>query len=227
MVFRARLNTVPDTGLCPSPPLPVIESWSPRVGRLRGLRVGVAFENPALLTAIGKVEAVNLVALRPDIQTPGPDVMVHDWSVGFDDLTTVAGLIVHLDLVIAGDNEVAHLAAALGRPVWLVRPCIPRWPWMPDREDNPWYPTLRQFPPNAGTAIATALAAISPDAPEDAMFSYANDCYRRENYRAAATGFRQTLALRPDHAGALGNLAITMLILGRPENPGKEIRLPG
>jgi tetratricopeptide (TPR) repeat protein len=214
VLFRARPNNVPDIDLCPQPPLPVIESWSLNVTRLRGLRVGVAFDDPSLLSEIAQVEGVNLVAL-----TGGPWGMdlVHDWSAGFDDMATIAGLIVHLDLVIAGDNEIAHLAGALGRPVWLTSQVTPRWPWMPCREDNPWYPTLRQLPPASATAIATALGQMATDTPEDQTFDYGNDRHRRRDYRAAATGFRQTLALKPDHAGALSNLAITMLTLGRPE----------
>ncbi len=58
---------------------------------------------------------------------------------------------------------------------------------------------------------------FATDTPEDRMFDYANECHRRKDYRAAATSFRQTLALNPNHAGALGNLSITMLMLGRPD----------
>ena len=215
VLFRARPNTVPDTELCPPAPMPLMESWVARLARLRGLRVGVAFDDLALLTTIEAIPGVNLVALRKG--DPARSVLMHDWSEGFDDLAAVAGLIVHLDLVIAGDNVIAHLAAALGRPVWLITPAQPRWPWTPGREDNEWYPTVRQFPPHATAKIAAALAALTTDTPEDQIFEYANDCYRRKDYRAAAASFRQTRALNPNHAGALGNLSITMLMLGRPE----------
>jgi tetratricopeptide (TPR) repeat protein len=215
VLFRARPDNIPDTELCPSAPMPLMEFWVGRLARLRGSRVGVAFDDLALLTAIGAIQGINLVALREG--SPERSVPVHDWSDKFDDLAAVAGLIVHLDLVIAGDNVIAHLAAALGRPVWLIAPERPRWPWIPGREDNEWYPTVRQFPPRSATAIATAVAALATDTPEDRMFDHGNDCHRRKDYRAAATSFRQTLALNPNHAGALGNLSITMLMLGRPD----------
>jgi Flp pilus assembly protein TadD len=211
-LFRARPNNVPDIDLCPWPSRPVIESWSPNVTRLRGLRVGVAFDDPLSRNAIAQVDGANLVALT---SSPWAVERVLDWSAGFDDMAAVAGLIVNLDLVIAGDNAIAHLAGALGRPVWLISPVTPRWPWIPGREDNPWYPTLRQFP--SVSAVATELRQMATDTPENQMFEYGNDRHRARDYRAAATGFRQTLALKPDHAGALGNLAITMLMLGRPE----------
>lgn len=56
-----------------------------------------------------------------------------------------AALIEHLDLVISVDTSVAHLAGALGRPVWIFLPYVPDWRWLLDREDSPWYPTARLF----------------------------------------------------------------------------------
>jgi len=56
-----------------------------------------------------------------------------------------------LDLVITSDTAVAHLAGALGAPVWVALKSAPDWRWMTDRTDNPWYPTMRLFrQPGAG-----------------------------------------------------------------------------
>ena len=51
----------------------------------------------------------------------------------------------HLDLVICCDTAVAHLGGALGVPVWLALPAVPDWRWLLERENSPWYPTLRLF----------------------------------------------------------------------------------
>ena len=61
------------------------------------------------------------------------------------DFADTAALISHLDLVITVDTAVAHLAGALGIPVWLALPLIPDWRWLLEREDSPWYPSMRLF----------------------------------------------------------------------------------
>ena len=61
------------------------------------------------------------------------------------DFATAAGLIATLDLVIAVDAAVAHLAAAMGKPVWLLLPTLPAAPWSVSGEAHPWYPTMRVF----------------------------------------------------------------------------------
>jgi len=50
-----------------------------------------------------------------------------------------------LDLVVVSDSALAHLAGALGVPVWVAVPYVPDWRWLLDREDSPWYPTMRLF----------------------------------------------------------------------------------
>ena len=57
----------------------------------------------------------------------------------------MAALVANLDLVVAVDTAVAHLAGGLGVPVWLAVPLAPDWRWLLERTDSPWYPTLRLF----------------------------------------------------------------------------------
>lgn len=88
---------------------------------------------------------------------------------GFAD---TAAAISQLDLVISVDTSVAHLAGAMGKPVWVLLPYIPDWRWMLDRQDSPWYPTMRLFRqekpgdwagvfPRVATEITAVLAAIA------------------------------------------------------------------
>ena len=60
----------------------------------------------------------------------------------FSDTAAIVSL---LDLVITADTAVAHLAGGLGIPVWLANSAVGEWRWMVDREDSPWYPTMRIF----------------------------------------------------------------------------------
>ncbi len=56
-----------------------------------------------------------------------------------------AAVMKSLDLVVSSDTAIAHLAGALAVPVWLALPMAPDWRWMLDRQDSPWYPTMRLF----------------------------------------------------------------------------------
>jgi len=68
-----------------------------------------------------------------------------------------------LDLVIAVDTAVAHLAGALGRPVWLLSRYDSCWRWLHGRRDSPWYPGLRLYRQPAPGKWAPALAALAAD----------------------------------------------------------------
>ncbi len=56
-----------------------------------------------------------------------------------------AAVIRGLDLVVAPDTAIAHLAGALGAPVWVALQFSPNWRWLLERDDSPWYPTMRLF----------------------------------------------------------------------------------
>jgi ADP-heptose:LPS heptosyltransferase len=93
---------------------------------------------------------VSLVSLQKDApatqtKSPPAGLVVHDWIDEFGDFADTAALVEALDLVISVDTSVAHLAGALGKPVWLLNRFDTDWRWLLDRDDSPWYPTLRQF----------------------------------------------------------------------------------
>jgi FKBP-type peptidyl-prolyl cis-trans isomerase 2 len=68
-----------------------------------------------------------------------------DTAEEIHDFSDTAAIIENLDLVVSIDTAVAHLAGALGKRVWVLLPFVPDWRWMMNREDSPWYPTMRLF----------------------------------------------------------------------------------
>lgn len=68
-----------------------------------------------------------------------------DYTEELKDFADTSALIENLDLVISVDTSVAHLAGALCKLVWRLLPFVPDWRWMLDREDSPWYPSMRLF----------------------------------------------------------------------------------
>ncbi len=68
-----------------------------------------------------------------------------DWTCDIDNFAHTAALIENMDLTITADTAVAHLAGAMGKPVWTLLPYAADWRWLLGREDSPWYPTMRLF----------------------------------------------------------------------------------
>jgi len=146
-----------------------VAAWSRRLVDLEGVRVGLVWagsSRPGLPEAdridrrrsitlrhfakLADVRGVSFVSLQkgqPRSQTlsPPPGLLVHDWTDELHDFGDTAALIECLDLVISVDTSVVHLAAALGKPVWLLNRFDTCWRWLLGRDDSPWYPTLRQF----------------------------------------------------------------------------------
>ncbi len=83
--------------------------------------------------------------------------LVHE---GVGDFADTAALVEMMDLVVAVDTSVAHLAGALGRPTWTLLPFLPDWRWLLGRGDSPWYPTMRLFRQPAAGDWDSVLARV-------------------------------------------------------------------
>jgi hypothetical protein len=99
----------------------------------------------AALAPILAVEDVRFFSLQIGTASGGVLPDVTDLAPELTDFAQTAGAIANLDLVISVDTSVAHLAGAMGKPVWIMLPFVPDWRWLLDREDSPWYPTARLF----------------------------------------------------------------------------------
>jgi hypothetical protein len=121
-----------------------------------GLRIGLAWQSSTFnaqrripladLQPLLSLESCRFVSLQPaapeDNSEPG---LVPDLLQGSGDILQTASLIQTLDLVITVDTMAAHLAGALGKPIWVLLTKCADWRWMMDRDTSPWYPTMRLF----------------------------------------------------------------------------------
>jgi tetratricopeptide (TPR) repeat protein len=83
--------------------------------------------------------------LENQVDAAGATILIDRDVDQLSDMDLFAAQVAAMDLVITIDNSTAHLAGALGVPVWVLLPFAPDWRWMLDREDSPWYPTMRLF----------------------------------------------------------------------------------
>ena len=86
---------------------------------------------------------------------------ITDLGQGFRDFADTAGAVAALDLVIAVDTAVAHLAGALAKPVWTLLSGATDWRWLTDRDDSPWYPTMRLFRQKTADDWPGVVAAVA------------------------------------------------------------------
>jgi Flp pilus assembly protein TadD len=148
-----------------------VEKWRRRMEAMGRPRVGLAWTgsklNPndrnrsfplAALAPLGKAAgaaeaaeagmAASFVSLQKGEERARPGeapMALADWTDELNDFADTAALVENLDLVITADTVVAHLAGAMGKPVWIILQLMPDWRWLLDRADSPWYPTARLF----------------------------------------------------------------------------------
>jgi tetratricopeptide (TPR) repeat protein len=161
-VFGTTVDTVPWAGAYLGAEARAAEQKRrqfPSIGT--GPRVGLAWAGNPRYKA-DRLRSVRVEKLLPLVRKPGitwislqkgeaakqlaglpSDVLVLDGSSGDKDLAETAALVATLDLVITTDTCIAHLAGAMGKPVWILLPHLGDWRWMQERETTPWYPTAR------------------------------------------------------------------------------------
>lgn len=162
LALGTRLDTIPAATAYLRPDPARVALWRDRLGSAHGPRVGLVWSG----STAHKGEAdrsIALARLAPLLDIPaqwhslqkehrahdlhtiaaGATVRRHDASL--EDFADTAALIACMDLVISVDTSVAHLAGALGKPVWIMLPHAPDFRWMIGYADSPWYPPARLF----------------------------------------------------------------------------------
>jgi tetratricopeptide (TPR) repeat protein len=165
-LFKTDLSSVPNQVPYLSAEAKLETAWRARIGT-HGFKIGIAWQgNPvgAIETGrsvplkefvrLSKIPKLRLISLQKHVgldqladlpEGAKIETLGDDFDSGPDAFIDTAAVMNNLDLIITCDTSIAHLAGALGRPAWLALTQVPDWRWMLDREDSPWYPTLRLF----------------------------------------------------------------------------------
>jgi Flp pilus assembly protein TadD len=165
----------------------LVESWRARLGPRRGLRIGLIWAgNPEFKG--DRLRSPGLAAFRPLLDLPrvsiyslqkgagrrdldrcGPlPANVVDLGADIADFADTAAIMENLDLIVSSCTGPAHLAGALGRPVWTVLPFAPDWRWLEHGVCTPWYPTMRLFRQERRGDWAAVMARVAEAVAEEA-----------------------------------------------------------
>jgi Glycosyltransferase family 9 (heptosyltransferase) len=158
-----------------------VEAWRERLGD-DGFRIGICWQgNKASeidagrsfplrhFEGIAKLPDVRLISLQKNdgveqlFDLPPAmkvETLGEDFDASIDAFIDTAAVMETLDLVITSDTAIAHLAGALGRPVWVALKHVPDWRWLLERADSPWYPTMRLFRQRARDDWTGVFAAM-------------------------------------------------------------------
>ena len=191
LVFHTTLDTIPAEVPYIKPDPQLVAHWQqkmppdptrPRVGLVwAGAPANKNDRNRSMslqeLAPLAEIKSARFFSLQKGpaaAQTARPPkgMELIDFTQEFTDFADTAAMTANLDLVIAVDTSVAHLAGAMGRPVWIMIPFMPDWRWLRERSDSPWYPTVKIFRqsrqrkwPEVVQKITEALNAFSPSFP--------------------------------------------------------------
>jgi tetratricopeptide (TPR) repeat protein len=185
LALRTRLDTIPARTPYLAAPEAKACAWRDRFAGHEKRRIGLVWAgNPRKeLPGCNRIDAqrsMEFAQLAPLLEVPGCDFYslqkggvaatqlrdsasrgrVVDWTDELQDFSDTAALVENLDLVIAVDTAVAHLAGALNKPFWLLNRHNTCWRWLRDRADSPWYPTARLFRQDAGRQWDAVVARV-------------------------------------------------------------------
>ncbi|MGR3178198.1 MAG: tetratricopeptide repeat protein, partial [Candidatus Anammoxibacter sp.] len=180
MIFNTTVVSIlPEVGyLKPRPEL--VEEWGKRINS-KAFKVGIVWAgNPdhtndrnrscslsdfTPLTSISGLELYSLQkgAVMDQLLNVPEGITIINLGEQLRDFSDTAAVIVNLDLVISVDTAVVHLAGALGKPIWALLPFVPDWRWMLNREDTPWYPSMRLFRQNERSDWQSVILRVADE----------------------------------------------------------------
>ena len=184
LAFRTRLDTVPAAHSYLSADGAKVSEWKARLGEQIRPRIGLVWSTstpsdkslPLADIVRALPDGFQYVSLQKEVRDADKDVlascsgMLH-FGGELTDFEDTAALCALMDVVVSIDTSVAHLAGAMGKPLWVLLTYVPDWRWLLDRDDSPWYPGARLFRQEGAGDWAGVIDRVraellrSPDAP--------------------------------------------------------------
>lgn len=211
-VIEEREETIPGDGPYLGVDEKLVVEWGKRLSPYQGFRIGVVWQgNPkhqadrrrsfslGELGPLATLSGVDLFSLQKgegknQIDLQKGHVEVTDLGAELETFTETAAVLRNLDLLVTADTAIAHLAGALGAPVWLALPKVPDWRWLLEREDTPWYPGMRLIRQHEAGNWADVFERIA----EELLEKNPERIKRKEpeEYCLAASGFSRLVSAR-------------------------------
>jgi tetratricopeptide (TPR) repeat protein len=177
LAFGTELATIPSPSAYLRAPPRRTEEWRERLRGTRRPRIGLVWSgNPGherdrersipLHTLLPLLDAeATFVGLQKDVRAADAALLKERGDIlplgaGLGDFADTAALVAVLDLVVSVDTSVAHLAGALGKPVWILLTHVPDWRWLLGRTDSPWYASARLFRQDASCTWDGVVARV-------------------------------------------------------------------
>ncbi len=184
LVFDARLDNIPGAVPYLAAEPEKVSAWKSRIDQMApsgNLRVGLSWAGSAehvkdkwrstrleQWTNVLDVPGVSFISLQKQVPEADRAALASekrliDLTPEMGDFSDTAALIQNLDLVLSVDTSVVHLAGALAKPAWVLLQWVPDWRWLLEREDSPWYPTMRLFRQEVRDDYSRPLQRIADD----------------------------------------------------------------
>jgi tetratricopeptide (TPR) repeat protein len=162
LALNTQVDTIPRVVPYLSVPTELSAVWKERLGSKSAPRVGIVWSGSsihkndrnrslAIRDFVPRISnGCQLVSLQKEVRSEDQELLANQNEIlhfggELEDFSDTAALISQMDLVISVDTSVAHLAGAVGKPVWILLPFCADWRWLLERSDSPWYPTARLF----------------------------------------------------------------------------------
>ena len=158
--FGTTIDSIPDTTPYITPNADAVAGWSRRLGARDKFRVGLVWAGRcrppvdvdrrrsftlSTYRPLAGVRDVEFHSLQKGVAVDGNELPIFEFPSEIEDFWDLVPLVDNLDLIISADTAVAHLAGAMGKPVWVLSRYDACWRWLFDRADTPWYRTMRIF----------------------------------------------------------------------------------